>query len=359
MICNIWISTAKRGLAIISIALIAACGASMPVTVSSRDLPAAIEQLVNTSTPNAPGIIVALVQNDQPTLIRARGLANVVSNSPIDESTTFEAGSLAKPFTALGMMTLVSKGDVKLTDSARSYLPELPASWEGITIHHLLSHQSGISDYLNRLLRSQLDGKGNNALLQYFAANSTLDFTPGTRAVYSNGNYVVLAEIIERVSRQPFNTFMKTAVFERFNMPQSQFSESATSAALNFGVNSKPYGITLATKGPIGLITSISDLRTFMELAIFGNGIDSSIWMQMTKPQADFAPDSIYGYGLFVSRGDDSVTHGGRLDGYRSLLYARKSRGFAIAMLGNGGADTEALQRKILALVIGSLGGGG
>lgn len=341
----------------------AACGGgdtSSSTPPSPSDLTTAIEHLISQSqAADAPGLIVALVRRGQGPWICARGLAQQATKIELSEPSTFEAASLSKPFTSLGVMSLVASGQLQLTDFARKYLPELPVSWSSISVHHLLSHQAGIPDYLNRLTPDQLDGKDNKSMLQLYYAAPGLDFMPGTRAAYSNGNYLVLAELIERVSKTPFASYMKTAVFDRFGMTQTQFTGPVTSSALNMGVDRKPYGAIQATLGPIGLVTSIIDLCSFMEKCALNNTFDPTIWTQITKPQMDLDGGITYGYGVFVSRTDDSVAHGGRLDGYRSKLHISRKRGYAIAMLGNGGNSTEALQKQILDMATGSLGIGG
>ena len=102
-------------------------------------------------------------------------------------------------------------------------LPDLPSAWSAVTVHHLLTHQSGIPNYvaITGDGPEDLDELTNQAALNLVLANPTLEFTPGVRASYSNTGYILLAMIIERLTEMSYAEFMQESVFEPLAMTSS------------------------------------------------------------------------------------------------------------------------------------------
>ena len=135
-----------------------------------------------------------------------------------------------------------------LEDSITSYLPLLDSEWDQITLHHLLTHQSGIIDFNNDLNELKLwpDGIMNSDIVSYFINNPDLEFEPGTRVDYSNTGYLLLAEIVSLIEGIPFSDYMSHEFFEPLEMTQSfvadEFPIVAFNRALNLGVTDLIYG---------------------------------------------------------------------------------------------------------------------
>ena len=155
---------------------------------------------------NEPGMAILIVEQGEVEYNDARGSANLNSNVNIESDTGFRLASVSKPFTALAIMQLYEQSLVSLEGSILDYLPELPASWQSMTIHHLLTHQSGISNYNPGAWE---DGHTNQDILSYYTTHPALDFAPGTSQAYSNPGYHLLAEIVERVSGIRFEDYMQ------------------------------------------------------------------------------------------------------------------------------------------------------
>lgn len=96
-----------------------------------------------------PGLDVAVVRDGQAVKSKGYGLANVELDVPVTEETVFEIGSLTKQFTAAAVLMLVEEGKVRLDDSLSKHLPGVPAAWSAVTVRHLLTHSSGIQNYLD------------------------------------------------------------------------------------------------------------------------------------------------------------------------------------------------------------------
>jgi CubicO group peptidase (beta-lactamase class C family) len=135
------------------------------------------------------------------------------------------SGSLAKQFTALGLLKLQNQGALNLKDTAYKYL-EIPSLKE-ITIEQLISHTSGLED-AEYIFEDQWDSTRyaeNADVVQWYANNHISHFRQGTQFEYNNGAYYLLAGIIEAVSGMPFRAFMKEEVFEEIGMGRTSFIE--------------------------------------------------------------------------------------------------------------------------------------
>jgi len=147
---------------------------------------------------------------------RSYGYWDGVRKIPNSDTTCFNLASLSKPFTALAVLQLVQKGKIRLEDTFVSYFPDFP--YPGITIRHLLSHTSGLPQ-LEVFERQYIDQHpdelitGKDAYSHLSALKLPLLFTPGDRWAYSNLGYAFLALLVERVSRMPFEEYMRKYIF--------------------------------------------------------------------------------------------------------------------------------------------------
>jgi D-alanyl-D-alanine carboxypeptidase len=184
---------AKRKLASIYICFvilfISSCGGSkknekrVVVTQVQDTLEKTIETYLEANIPeDGPGVSVFVVNNSQLAYSTSRGMANILTSLKVNEDTGFSIASVSKFFTALAVMQLYESGLVSPQDSILNYLPEFPQAWQDITIHHLLTHQSGIPDWVNDMsvIRDWPDGVTNTDIVNFFSQNETLEFQPGS-----------------------------------------------------------------------------------------------------------------------------------------------------------------------------------
>lgn len=151
------------------------------------------------------------------------GYANLPEKRLLQDHSLFELASLSKPFTALGVLQLAQQGAVNVEDEVERWIPGFP--YQGVTIHHLLTHTSGLPDYMewfhkywdhSRIAVNQdiVDMLMNHQPPGYFA--------PGEGWLYSNTGYVLLAVIIEKASSLSFPDFMKKNIFGPVNMQSTR-----------------------------------------------------------------------------------------------------------------------------------------
>src|SRR5215213_4737342 len=189
--------------------------------VNAQDKTPEIDKIFSWTKPNEPGCAVAVSQNGKIVANKAYGLADVERDVPNTPNTVFDAGSIRKQFVAASVLMLVEEGKLALTDDIRKYIPELPDYGKKITIDHLLTHTSGIRDWQTLL---NLAG-GDPTALSMILRQREINFTPGDEWSYSNSNYVLLPEIVSRVTGMPFSEFARKRIFEPLGMKSTSHPE--------------------------------------------------------------------------------------------------------------------------------------
>lgn len=152
----------------------------------------------------------------------AFGYADLYRKKKLEKDDVFQLASVSKQFTAMGIMILKEKNLLSYDDSVTKYIPEFP--YPRITIRMLLNHTSGLPNYYWLVEHHWKGDKApnNEQIIELLAEHKlNLYFTPGRRWDYSNAGYVVLASIVERISKQSFADFMHDQVFEPLNMKNS------------------------------------------------------------------------------------------------------------------------------------------
>ncbi|OOK77667.1 beta-lactamase family protein [Mycobacterium kansasii] len=164
-----------------------------------------------------PGCSAAVGVEGKVVWTGVRGIADLATGTKITADTVFDIGSVAKQFTATAILLLVDAGRLALSDPLAQYVPDLPDWAATVTVAELMHQTSGIPDYIG-LLEEQgyqsTDRTTQAQALQALAAAPELGFRPGAHFEYSNSNYLLLGEIVRRVSGHPLPEFLSTEVFQ-------------------------------------------------------------------------------------------------------------------------------------------------
>ena len=163
-----------------------------------------------------PGLSVAVLRGDSVVLARGYGYANVEHHVPASDSTVYEVGSISKQFTAAAIVLLSEEGRLGLDDVITQYLPEGSTSWSEVTIRHLLTHTSGISDQSLDTLDFRKD-YAEEELVRLAGAQPLL-FKPGASYSYSSTGYTLLGVIIHRVTGESFGDLLRDRIFRPLGM---------------------------------------------------------------------------------------------------------------------------------------------
>jgi len=165
-----------------------------------------------------PGYAVGVVRGGELVYGRGFGGAELDHGVAITPDTVFNVASLSKQFTGAAVALLVVRGELRLEDEVRRHVAEFPRRFGAVRVEHLVYMTSGLPEYF-RLERPggrdwQLDHFTVDDALAAVFAQPALEFEPGSRWAYSNTNYQLLAEIVERVAGVPFGEFMEREIFE-------------------------------------------------------------------------------------------------------------------------------------------------
>ncbi|MCH2082708.1 MAG: beta-lactamase family protein, partial [Saprospiraceae bacterium] len=209
----------------------------------NMDKEAITKLLYQYTNDDLPGMAVGIVQDGKIVYEQYIGYAEFTHKIKVSQDTRFNIASNAKQFTALCILKLIDEGKIKLDDDIRTYFPNLyKGIEEKITISNLLTHTSGIRDYCDLMAltgrtwwREFIDNGDAIALLE---GQSDLNFEPGTAYTYSNSNYILLAELVEKITNQEFNEYA-VAMFESLAMPNSSFFTHYGAIIPN---RARPYG---------------------------------------------------------------------------------------------------------------------
>ena len=310
---------------------------------------------------DSPGCALGVLKAGELVLERYYGMADLEHSVAHSADSVFDIASTSKQFTAAAILLLSDRGEIVLDDPIQAYLPEIPEYEAPITIRHLVHHTSGIRDYLGlRHLAgvNDTDYYDMQLALDLIARQRGLNFAPGTKHMYSNSGYVLMAIIVSRVSGRSFDEFCRDNMFEPLGMTRSRFREDVTRVIPGLVMNhlrdkKGEFKKTIANDdivGDGGLHTTLRDLalweRNYIEEKVGGPGFAG----RMATPGTPEDDPERYGFGLSTSqyRGLKIVSHGGNLTGYSGEFLRFPEHGLTVICLANmGGFDAGGLARKV------------
>ena len=313
-------------LAVMLTSMIAAQGNNM-----NDDLTKRIDDVFGAvyNNPNEPGAAVLIMQAGDTLYSRCFGLADMETKEPVTFETNFCIASVSKQFSAVALLQLVEEGKISLNDPLSKFFPEFQAPFfKDITLHHILSHTSGIPDARSRDDRNFVLYSTDVESVGYMKTLDHLNFQPGTQYEYINPTFQLIYQIVERVTGMPFETYMQDRVFLRANMDQCRYFEPNRKIAhMAHGYERDDNGIWkeydygeesfFATKADGALYCSINDFVRW-ERALRDNRIWTASskrlaytpWIQIPRDaNYGYQPYTGYGYGFFVQDYPGEPTH--------------------------------------------------
>lgn len=302
--------------------------------------------------PSSPGCAVGVIQNGDFVFRRGYGSANLDYQIPITSESVFYIASTSKQFAAASIALLALRGELSLEEDIRKYVPEIPDYGQAVTVRHLIHHTSGLRDYLT--LRS-LAGESFEDFfdidwgLEMLSRQKALNFEPGSEHLYSNSGYLVLAEIVQRVSGQSLQEFGEENFFGPLGMKATHWGEDRQMVVPNRVVSYDPrpggqyrrWVKNFHARGDGNLLTTVNDLlqwdRMFYD--------DDPEWtrlreLMLTRGVLNNGDTLAYAFGLMHGqyREKATVSHGGGFLGFRTEMMRFPDDRFTAISLCNLGA---------------------
>ena len=285
------------------------------------------------------------------------GFADIEHKVPIVANTKFELASISKTFTAILILQLVESGKIKLDAKISDYIPEFARNDSGqITIHHLLSHTSGIQDFVG--LNCDFASWTKKEFLEGLQ-KTPLSFKPGSQFQYASSTYILLRLIIEKVTGKTYETNLSERILKVAGMTNSGVihnNEILADRALGYVNKEGDYENALPIANHEIFIGASSIYSTAADLLKFDQALYTEKLLGQKEKELMFTiVQPPYGYGWFIS--EDSIngkilSHGGDVFGYTTLIERRLKNRISIIILGNlQGIDRE----KIVNILDGTL----
>ena len=297
----------------------------------AQNLESSIDSLLQAKyLPNAPGATFLVSKNGHIVYKKAFGLSNLELNLPMHTENVFEIASITKQFTAIAILMLVEKGEFKLDDEITKFIPDYPTNGRKITVHHLLTHTSGIKDFtrvkgLNAISKQDLTPL---ELIAFFK-NEPADFAPGEKIKYNNSGYIILGHIVEKVSGQPYGNFIEEQIFKKLGMTSSRYGshrEVIKNRASGYHnkrgyINSRQVSYTFAYATG-ALLSTVNDMFKWQEAIknnlLINKETTKKVFTNYTLNNGEHIN---YGYGWHIKEKNGLSTreHGGHFFGFKSM----------------------------------------
>ncbi|MGY0556886.1 MULTISPECIES: serine hydrolase [unclassified Lysobacter] len=306
------------------------------------------DQLMGRYDGDVPGASLLVIKDGQPVVRRGYGLSDLESGTEAGPTTNYRLASVSKQFTAAAILLLAEDGTLDLDDPLRQWLPSLPDAADGITLHHVLSHTSGLIDYEDLLhdgmIPENTTGQVHDAdVLHLLEGQDQTYFEPGTDYRYSNSGYALLALIVERASGLDYPAFLRERIFLPLGMhdtlayvqggpevPNRAFGYSQVDGQWTRTDQSQ----TSAVLGDGGIYSSIDDLAKW-DAALYDDRLlsDESRRLAFTAATPTDDPAVEYGYGWRIT--DDSLWHSGETMGFRNVIVRYPQQRLTVVLLSN------------------------
>ncbi len=301
---------------------------------------------------DAPGFAVGVALRGQPGYRRGVGMASVELPVVLSPTIRMRIGSTSKHFTALAVMLLAEEGVLSIDDAPRRHLPELPDWADAMTLRQLMAHTSGMRDSLDLILHSAGAGvpASPDFQLKTLAALDSVNFEPGETWSYNNGGYVLLAEIVERLSGLSFAEFLRKRIFVPIGMNDTLLRALDTdlvpnSATLHLaspigGWTRGVFGVPIGGEG--GIVSTVDDMLRWL-----AHMSDPTIGTRQTWDTIR-TPVTTHGYGLGLSmgqhRGLSTIHHAGAVMGGSCQMLKVVDHDLDLIVMTNGLGSLEVMK---------------
>ncbi|HTB10675.1 MAG TPA: serine hydrolase [Bryobacteraceae bacterium] len=269
------------------------------------------------------------------------GFADLERDVPNAPNTKFRLGSVTKQFTAASILLLEERGKLRVSDPVKKYMPDAPAAWDKVTIMHLLTHTSGIPNFTSFPDYPKLEPFATTPeqLVARFK-DKPLEFEPGEKWNYSNSGFVLLTYLLEKISGQAYEKFVRENIFTPLGMKDSGVdsnSEVIRHRASGYVFNKDHFEnagfVHMSIPQGAGALYSTTEDLLKWEQGLFGGKLLKAASLEkMTTP---FKNNYAFGVGVQTVNGHKEISHGGGIEGFNTFLAYYPDEKLTVVVLSN------------------------
>lgn len=337
-------------------------------TLDNNTLEAKIEALIPTQVNDStPGLVLGIVQNGELIFSKGYGMANLSYGIPNDPKMVYNIGSVSKQFLGYAFALLHVKGDLNIDDSVNKYLEDWPEFEYTVTLRHLLTHTSGyreaytMSNLAGRIIG--VDRLSREECLEVVRKQPNLEFIPGSQWTYNSTAWVILAEILEKITDQPADEWVEKNILKPLGMNDTQIESYVGEVILNTAESysyDKEQGYinqesNRAIFGAAEIYTSIPDLVKWINnyrTAVIGGKAVNNLFLDPFILNDE--SNSEYGLGIGNSsyRGLKRYRHTGGHEAFATQLSYYPEYDLGIITISNFGGKGWLSTEKIAELLL-------
>jgi D-alanyl-D-alanine carboxypeptidase len=322
------------------------------------------------------GFSVAVARGGEVVLAKGYGYADLAERVPASGNTIYRLGSIGKEFTAAAVLRLAEEGELSLEDSITEHLPNYPAPESRITVRHLLSHTSGLSEGAIGPVLAESGGVGStrDEIVALFASQP-LVFEPGTRWSYSNSGFMLAGLVIESVSGTSYADHMTDAVLRPLGLSDTSYcpdeppandrwghgydlQEGNWSRAVRLGrppsfLDAAPINMDVVYSAG-ALCSTVNDLVRWPAL-LRSSFLDPASFREMSTPTVLTDGTEVpYGLGLQLREFGThrALAHGGVINGFIGMLAEFTQDDVTVALLVNTHLPSEEQAGQLLTQIL-------
>ena len=279
---------------------------------------------------NGPGGVFMVAKNGNPIYQKAFGKANLELNVDLKTGDVFQLGSMTKQFTSVAILHLEEKAKLNVNDLVSKFIPDYP-NGNNITLHHLLTHTSGIKDFKKMKSLQQIAQKdlSPTEMIAFFK-NEPIDFSPGEKFDYNNSGYFLLGYVIEIVSGEKYEDYIKKYIFDKAEMSNSRYANDIVVIENRaYGYQKKENGYVNKSRISFNIPYSSGALMsTLGDMLKWQNALNKNLLVNantikkaFNKYKLNSGEEFTYGYGWHIKHINATPTreHGGSIFGFKTM----------------------------------------
>jgi CubicO group peptidase (beta-lactamase class C family) len=322
---------------------------------------ARMDQIVQSFVANHQFMGTALVAHGSQVLFsKGYGSANLEWDIPNAPNTKFRLGSVTKQFTAASILLLEERGKLSVKDPVKKYMPDAPAAWDKVTIYHLLTHTSCIPSFTGFPDYKKFEPFATtSAELVARFRDKPLEFEPGEKWNYSNSGFVLLTYLIEKITGDTYEKFVRENIFTPLGMKDTGVDSNAAiilhrasgyTPGKNGPENAGYINMTIP-QGAGSLYSTTEDLLKWEQGLFGGKLLQPASLEKMTTP---FKNNYAFGLGVETVGGHKVISHGGGIEGFNTdLTYYPEDKLTVVVLANLNGTAPGEIAKKLAAVAHG------